>query len=273
MTPTEAAEKIEALKAELEDVQARLEASKANAEKNAPLKNLAAEVNRLLAVWHSANQEVERDAILAGKLEATPEVDVAKLEEDRAKAFAELMAIRRDVDELRGEVQTRNELNQEEKRRLQAKAETEARQTRADIYKAAVKVVAASQAEIADKVVGQFVRRAQDLTGGILGTPLEVRDGDVGRFSNGVWIPWETFSGTEEALTFAGLSLALSQSRFRVVVMDEIGRFDARNKRKIVGRMLDLVADGKIDQFFGVDVDPEFYRGMANLPGFNLVTI
>ena len=100
-----------------------------------------------------------------------------------------------------------------------------------------------------------YAASAARFTAGILRSPLVYQDGDLGRFEGDKFISWETFSGTEEALAFAGLSVALAaQAPVKVVLIDELGRLTSANKTKLLDRMLELTRDGVIDAFIGADV-------------------
>lgn len=92
----------------------------------------------------------------------------------------------------------------------------------------------------------------------VLASPLAYKDGDLGRFDNEKrWISHRCFSGTEQAATYAAMSFALAAtSPCRIVRVDELGRLDPKNKKRFIERMVQLVCDGKVDQFIGVDTVP-----------------
>jgi NADPH:quinone reductase-like Zn-dependent oxidoreductase len=96
------------------------------------------------------------------------------------------------------------------------------------------------------------------LTEGIT-RPYVYKGGDVGyEDDNGKFVSFKTFSGTERALVQMALSVTLaSTSEFRLAVIDELGRFDKKNKERILENVTKMVDAGFIDQFIGVDVDWE----------------
>jgi len=103
-------------------------------------------------------------------------------------------------------------------------------------------------------------------TDGILLTPLGYHDGELGRWSNRNWIPHRSFSGTEQLISCAGISVALArQSPIRLVLLDELGRLSALNKKALMNRLIALTAEGFIEQCLCVDVDGQAYRGIDGL--------
>lgn len=66
-----------------------------------------------------------------------------------------------------------------------------------------------------------------------------------------------TFSGTEKALTYAALSVGLAaQAPLKLLVLDELGRLDRRNKTKLAKRLHELLTKGILDQVITVDTEP-----------------
>lgn len=140
-------------------------------------------------------------------------------------------------------------------RREQALANLTQSEARLAIVGAALEVIKREKDEITAKTLSQFVTRAASFTRGITPGDLEFNDGEFGWFSGAQWVSHEAFSGTEDLLAMAGLSVALcQQAPFKCVLMDELGRLTHANKVKLIGRMMELTAQGVIDQFVGVDV-------------------
>lgn len=109
--------------------------------------------------------------------------------------------------------------------------------------------------QIVDSVFGNFIATARKLTDGILVGDLEYKDGEIGRVSNGNWVSHRTFSGTEKAITYAGLSVALAQeSPIKLVLIDELGIMDAKAKDAVIQRMVKLTEEEVIDQAVFCDV-------------------
>lgn len=101
----------------------------------------------------------------------------------------------------------------------------------------------------------------------MLASPLAYKDGDLGRFdSQNRWISHRCFSGTEQAATYAAMSFALAAtSQCRIVRVDELGRLDPKNKKRFIERMVQLVCDGKVDQFVGIDCVAEPYNSVEGV--------
>jgi hypothetical protein len=106
-----------------------------------------------------------------------------------------------------------------------------------------------------DVAIKNLMATANLFTRCILKQPLDYRDGDIGYVEAGQWVSHECFSGTEEALAYAGLSVALAQSApLKLVIIDELGIIDPPSlRRRIVDRMQELVTAGVIGQFIGAD--------------------
>lgn len=111
----------------------------------------------------------------------------------------------------------------------------------------------------------EVLAASQEFTAGILNSPLEYANGELGRRVSefdrklgskspiGSWISHEAFSGTEEALAYAAFSVAISKrAKFRIVFLDELGRMEGEIRDRVLIRMVDLVKSGTIDQFIGV---------------------
>src|SRR6185295_5982000 len=153
----------------------------------------------------------------------------------------------------------------EQKRQAEAKAQTD--QTAAELLtlKAIVKSVETVQAEMVTEAFGTILEDVNQFTDGILLTPLSYHGGELGRWSNRTWIPHRSFSGTEQLISCAGISVALArQSPIKIVLLDELGRLTVDNKRKLIDKLLTLTANGFIDQAVCVDVDRHAYRDIEN---------
>jgi len=126
----------------------------------------------------------------------------------------------------------------------------------AAVYGAVVEEIQAAQQEAIARAVGTVMEAANRFTDGILDRPLEYRNGEFGyEDETGTWVSHETFSGTEKAITYAGLAVALTLGApFRLVLIDELGIMDELVRVRVVERMIELVDKGHIDQFIGCDV-------------------
>lgn len=120
------------------------------------------------------------------------------------------------------------------------------------------------QAEHIDTVFKEVLKVSRAFTDGILNSPLEYENGELGRRVSerdveigccspvGSWISHEAFSGTEEALAYMAFAVAIStRAPFKIVFFDEMGRMDGGTARQVLTRMLELIDAGVIDQFIG----------------------
>lgn len=152
-------------------------------------------------------------------------------------------------------------------RQNQAVAERDKAKAELDMTKQSVATVSDFQQKLVDNAFGQIIADANRFVTGILDSPLVYREGEIGRMSmrNGreVFVSHEYLSGTEQALCFAGISVALAmQASFRLVMIDEMTRLSAKNKALVLERMHLLIEGGFISQFIGVDVDESPYQPM-----------
>ena len=138
-----------------------------------------------------------------------------------------------------------------------------------EVVAEAVKKVTAKLDAVAGAAFGETLKVANRLCGGLLASPLEFRDGVLGRKAStvdvertggtvrpGAWIPHTSFSGTEALIGYAGFAVAVaSKPPFRLAVLDELNRLTADRKRSLVSRILLLLSEGVIDQFVGCDTE------------------
>jgi hypothetical protein len=88
----------------------------------------------------------------------------------------------------------------------------------------AVELLEALQSAMVKNAFDSILETANQLTTGILRGRLDYHEGEIGRWEDGVWICHHSFSGTEKALAYAGISVALAaQSPVRLVLLDEMG--------------------------------------------------
>jgi len=144
---------------------------------------------------------------------------------------------------------------QAELQNAKARAQLQMQKARADVFKQAMGTVRDVQQKLVDAAISGLLATARRFTDGIIPGELGYRDGDLGYSDGAIWVGHETFSGTEEALSYAGLSVALAaDSDVRLVLFDEMGIVDPATKAVILKRMVELTEAGVIDQFIGADV-------------------
>lgn len=111
------------------------------------------------------------------------------------------------------------------------------------------------QQELVSGAFSTILARVNKLAGLLLPFPLDYLNGEIGMNAKDGWIPHTTFSGTEQAAVYAGLSLALCQDApIRIVIMDELGRLSRESKATLQKCVVKMLRDGDLDQFIGLDV-------------------
>ena len=161
------------------------------------------------------------------------------------------------------------EAQQDEARQAAAQIARMEISTDIEVLKEAVKMLESFQAHLVAEVFGDLLNAANKVTTGILRSPLEYREGEIGRTEGSVWVSHRTFSGTEKAIAYAGMSLALAKDApVRIVMIDELGRLDAENKTLLLQRMVELTTAGTLDQFIGVDA-----TGSAPVAGVTMISV
>jgi hypothetical protein len=204
----------------------------------------------------------EKVAHNAAAAEAAGKVPVLTIALDKARS--DYTAAKLAADTKRIEVATADTaykqllaLRAEKAASARAAAELARARVECEVWKETAKLVAALQSKLLDAAVGPLVVRANELCGGILRSPLVWQDGEIGMATAGKLITHKMFSGTEQALTYCALSVALAaDAPFRLAMVDEIGRLDDHNKVAFVALLLELIRTDKLDQAVLTDVRP-----------------
>jgi len=126
----------------------------------------------------------------------------------------------------------------------------EAAEAHMKVIKAIGKVLRDKQAALVDAVFSSLLKVANGIVGEILPSPLAFHEGEVGRWNGHHWISHQTFSGTEQALTFVAIAAALSQGApIRLLIFDELGRLDRERRMLLLNLLQNAITAGWIDQF------------------------
>jgi hypothetical protein len=133
-------------------------------------------------------------------------------------------------------------------------------------------VMQALKAEMMDKAFAGFLEKVNRFCLGMFENNKQGvgwRDGEIGYLRGATWISLDHFSGTEEMLTYLGLSIALAEeSPCRIVFVDEWLR-DSDMRRKVANRLCELQKGGHIDQVVIIDTEQDGYTDA----GFKVVMI
>lgn len=230
-------------------------ARESNHTKADQLQSLTAEQTKLVDRQNAINAAYSAYRTASKEMSACqPFVEPVELKDK----LAGLKAQQRDYDQHRSDLKRRDELE----------TQLLAAQCQAEVFKKVRDIVIEEQEKVMTFAFNEVLKVARHFTDGLLNSPIEFANGELGRrVSNldeqngnmapiGSWISHETFSGTEELLAYAGFSIALAQhAPVKLIVMDELGRMRREVKHKLLGRMVQLVKDGIIHQFIGLDVE------------------
>jgi DNA repair exonuclease SbcCD ATPase subunit len=144
-------------------------------------------------------------------------------------------------------------LQQDLKRAAQSQLEHQSAVAHVKVIKAIADVLKGKREAMITVVFGELLAVANKLVEGILPSPLSLYENTVGRWKDAKFIPHRVFSGTEKALTYVAISIALSaQAPLKLVILDEFNRLDRKNQVEVVNRLLDLTDAKIIDQFIVV---------------------
>lgn len=182
------------------------------------------------------------------------------------------------VQVLRQQMQDLADWNREDSRRKESQDALLLAQAEADYLKGFKKALMEKQDELLLTAFNGLLETSTRFTDGLLNSRLEYFNRELGRRASeqdvacgfvgqvGWWIPLDTFSGTEQLLAYSGICVALAaDSPIKLVIMDELGNVHRTVKPSLMQRMSDLVAEGVIGQFIGIDADGEGYRSMTGV--------
>jgi len=244
-------------------------------------------IEELTALWECAKQDWaeahDKRAILTFAITAAEqrlresEAELANLTGDRESRIADLTA---EVDglpaveQLVAEAEARQRAFEDYQRLLAERGKVEGDLVRAtcevEVLTGCVKALTKLVAAESEKAFGTVLKLSEAFTDGLLNSPLEFRDGELGRrvadadrragrvAPAGAWIPVQSFSGTENLLAMAGFGIALARlAPFKFVVLDELGRLDQRRREAVANRMVKLVEAGTIHQVIMIDASAD----------------
>jgi len=162
-------------------------------------------------------------------------------------------------------------------KRNQLELEASGATCRAEVLRECANRLAAWRDELIGGGIGKILAVANQFWDGVATYPMgdlawNKERAEFGRDDGDGWISLDTFSGFEEQLAFAALSVAVSSGTpAKLVIMDELGRMTQANKVNVIVRMNELLAKGIIDQFVGLDVSPDDYRHYVK--GVKVITL
>lgn len=264
----EAIARTDSVDAELATVTSKIEAAGIKiAGLNADLSTASEQLKTMKAAGDLARQHSLLVAEMSGiVVEEVPPLP-SYLPDLRAKLSDDLATVQQNIKKAAAE-------RQSEILRKRASDELAKAKINVMVLKSTCDLFAEYRAKLVDKVFGPVISLANRVFEPVLGKPLVYRDGLIGY---GDFVPSELFSGAEEAVTFAGIALALAtQCPLKIMIFDELGRLSQANKGSLIKTVLNLIKAGVIDQFIGVDVDDSPYASWLtyeDTPLFSLITV
>lgn len=243
----------------------------------------AADEKATLAYQEEAQLQQEREdpADIVARAEAMGEL------QQRASAhppLADIDAAREEVTELEGkEVELTTEVTEAKAaREVVAVAEQRARdaqQAREQAEKATTDITEAKRLEeevreemekaMADafKPVGDM---AATFSKGVLDRPLALKEGELGSYARGGWVPFAALSGTEQLVGAATIQAALGARAGGLVVLDELSRMTAKRKEAFADNLAEALVAGTIQQVILLDHDSTFWAKYRDTNLFNI---
>jgi DNA repair exonuclease SbcCD ATPase subunit len=127
--------------------------------------------------------------------------------------------------------------------------------TKAEAMVRVIKAVKAKVTEIKGELVATafqtLLETSAEITDGVLLSPLAYHEetSQIGRWTPAGFVSHETFSGSESAITYVAVAAALSKgAKFRVLILDELGRLTPKTQDLVLHRLAACVGRGTLDQ-------------------------
>jgi DNA repair exonuclease SbcCD ATPase subunit len=228
---------------ELEFGAKRTAASEASSKRNQIQKRIGVIESQMKSIPELTNA---RQAILDG-------VRTLPAPEEQAALDAEIVSLESQLASLQGRqrhwqaaqaLQTTAELAVKHRKEYEAKVEQ---------VKLALALITDFRGEVLGMVASTLLDTANRVIEPCLGRKLALEEGDF-TLGNACML---TLSGSERMVVYAGLQIALSAAHQpKIVLMDELGVVDPVRKEKLFNVIEQLLIDGTISQFIGVDIHP-----------------
>lgn len=177
--------------------------------------------------------------------------------EEATKAYEAMVAARGAYEQ---SVKARTARDKAESELIRVRCELET----SKIVRESVMAYVANQTEAA---FNSILENAGAFTEGLLRGDIRFEDGDLvmEMAGQGVDVPWQSWSGTERLLAFAGLAFVLCQeAKLKVIIFDEFGRLSPRMKTDVLKRMIELTHNGVVSNFIVMDANADDYRAFED---------
>lgn len=96
----------------------------------------------------------------------------------------------------------------------------------------------------------EVLKVCETFTAGLFAAPLTVYDLQLGRYEDAVWVPFDSFSGSDKRIATAAIQAALAANHqgFKLVIVDEFGVIDQSRKPAVLANLAAAVEAGLVDQ-------------------------
>lgn len=195
------------------------------------------------------NDTLKKIEILAEELHGW---DVPELEQRRTDLTSERAVLQQGILDLEQKQRSYDNAKRAEQENAKILMEHQRARAEVTVLKLAIEKLEEIQGRMVAAAFDRILETVNRVTSSVMPEKIEYRDGVLGRWKGASFITHETFSGTEKALTYAGISLALAKDApVRLVMIDELGRLDRASLDRFLDRMIELTAAGDVSQFVG----------------------
>lgn len=220
-----------------------------------------------IAAQQQAREQYQKQLAELATVERPSAEEVSRINGEIAVLRAKLADIALKLDTAQ---RTRHDLQRAE----QAAQKHREHAARRDVLKQAGTAVVKLKSDLVAEAFKALLERANSVTGDLLKTPLAYHPerNELGRWEGHVFVTHRTFSGTEKALAYIGLSVALAwDAPFRIVLLDEASRMTGAKMELVQERLAELVEADVVHQVICV-VPWENPADVAFLEGWHLVS-
>lgn len=178
---------------------------------------------------------------------------------------ADIEAAKVELRFLNGELATATAAAAAQLRRVQEEESQEQARANYEVAKLALDKVTQEKERLVSESMKNLLKVARRFTDGIVTGELSWENDEIGIRRGEYWVSHEVFSGTEAAIAYIGVAVALCQSsKFKLVLMDELGVVDDANIMVLLAKIEALIEAGVVDQFIACDVRHERYANLAS---------
>lgn len=217
----------------------------------------ANELAKLKTVYDRALNKSEQAGSL-DKIEkelAEQQQTVIDTEEKKSEAMQKASVAREKVDQLTKEMDQAKAKQEHQRLKQEAIDKRDDAQAKVDVLNEVTKAVKAVKQQAVDSLIESLDGVMNEFISGVIPGRITCQDGVITYVDEkGQQVPTSGLSGVQESLVYAATCCALaSRAPVKLVLLDEMGRFDSTNKIAVVDRMQTLIERRVIDQFIGVD--------------------